>query len=451
MRRITEETVLFISIFKWFVLSSIVGVMVGLSTTVFLFLLNQATTFSGRYEHYFLFLPVALFLSAWITRLAPEASGHGTEKVIEAVHKHSSRIKAAVVPVKLLTTIITLASGGAAGKEGPCAQIGGGLASVFATSLKFSPADRKKLVICGISAGFASVFGTPIAGAIFGIEVLFVGGIMYEILLPSFIAGVTAYQISSYLGASYFYHEIPFIPAFSELFFFKVVFSGIFFGICSLFLIEIMTYLKQVEEKIPFQAPVKGFLGGVVLVLLTLAVSTRYLGLGLETIEGLLKGQVANWWDFLIKMLFTGITLSFGGSGGIVTPVFFIGAAAGSFYGHILGLDPATFAAIGMVSLLAGAANTPIAASILAVELFGPKVAPYAAVACVTSFLMTGHRSVYPSQVLAIMKSSSFKEGIGRDVEDMQAEFVLRKRSLTRLLLSLTKKFFEKIGKGGKE
>jgi len=443
MRRITEQTILFISIFKWFVLASIVGLLVGLSTTLFLFLLNKATAFTTSPEQgkYYLLLPLAFFLSAAITKLAPEAEGHGTEKVIEAIHKRRANIKAAVVPVKLLTTIITLSCGGSAGKEGPCAQIGGGMSSIFANLLNFSPADRKKLVICGISAGFASVFGTPIAGAIFGIEVLFVGGIMYDVLLPSFIAGVTSYQISSYLGSTYFYHVIEFVPAFSELFFLKVVLAGIFFGFCSLFLIEMMKFSKKVADRIPFQTPVKGIIGGVVLIVLTTLVSTRYLGLGLESIEQYLEGGGGQWWDFIGKVIFTSITLTFGGSGGVVTPIFFIGSASGSLYGELLGLDPATFAAIGMVSLLAGAANTPIAASILAVELFGAKVAPYAAVACVTCFLMTGHRSVYPSQVLAIMKSSSFKQGIGQEIEEMQTEFVLRRRSLTRLLLSLIKRF----------
>jgi H+/Cl- antiporter ClcA len=447
VKRITEETVLLISIFKWFVLASIVGTMVGLSTTMFLLVLEKATSFtSGQSAHYYLLLPLAFFFSAAITRLAPDAEGHGTEKVIEAVHKRGALIKTAVVPVKLVSTVITLACGGSAGKEGPCAQIGGGLASSFARLFKFSPADRKKLVICGISAGFASVFGTPIAGAIFGIEVLFVGGMMYEILLPSFIAGVTSYQISSYFGVSYFYHFIDFVPTFSELFFLKVILGGVFFGIASLLLIEVMKSTAKISRRIPFTAPVKGLIGGILLVGLTMLSSTNYLGLGLENIEGFLAGEPAVWWDFLAKILFTSITLSFGGSGGVVTPIFFVGTAIGSFYGQVMGLDPATFAAIGMVSLLAGAANTPIAASILAVEMFGPKVAPYAAVACVTSFLMTGHRSVYPSQVFAIMKSSSFKHGVGQEVEEMQAEFVLRKRSLSRLLLSLLRKFFRPKG-----
>ncbi len=445
MRKITEGTVLFISIFKWFILATIVGSVVGLSTALFLYLLRWATFQLSALPYYFLLLPFALFLSSLITKyLAPEAEGHGTEKVIEAVHKRGGRIKAPVVPVKLLTTIITLAAGGSAGKEGPCAQIGGGLASIFADLLKFGRRDRRKLVICGISAGFAAVFGTPIAGAIFGIEVLVVGGMMYDVLLPSFIAGVMGYQISATLGVTYFYHVIDFVPKFSELFFSEVVLAGVLFGLCSLLLIETMGYLKHTSEKLEMWEPAKGVLGGVALVVLALLFSTQFLGLGLLTIESALKGGEVAWWAFAAKIVFTSITLTFGGSGGIVTPIFFIGATAGSFYAQVMGLDQGTFAAIGMVSLLAGAANTPIAASILAVELFGPKIAPFAATACVTSFLMTGHRSVYPSQVYAIMKSSSFKGGIGKEVEEMDAEFVLRKRSLSRLILSLMRKFFKK-------
>jgi H+/Cl- antiporter ClcA len=442
-KSITEESILLVSIFKWFVVSSLVGTVVGLSTSMFLLSLKWSSLRLGEHPYYFLLLPLALALSSYITKsLAPEAEGHGTEKVIEAVHRHDGYIKPIVVPIKLITTVITLACGGSAGKEGPCAQIGGGLASIIGNLLHFDNADRKKLVICGISAGFASVFGTPIAGAIFGIEVLFIGGIMYDVLLPTFIAGVMGYQVSAALGISYFYHQIDFVPAFTELFFIKVMFAGILFGICSLLLVETLNLFQRLSDKIPWWAPFKGLLGGTVLILLTIMLSTDYLGLGLDTIEASLAGAKIVWYAFAAKIIFTCITLTFGGSGGMVTPIFFIGSTFGSLLAVLLGVDSATFAAIGMVALLAGAANTPIAASILAVELFGPRIAPYAAVACVASFLMTGHRSVYPSQIFAIMKSSSFRDQTGKEVTDAQAEFLLRRKSLTRYILSLVRKLF---------
>ncbi len=444
-RSITEESILLVSTFKWFVVASLIGVVVGVSTSIFLTALDWSTGRLGEHSYYFLLLPLALALSSYITKyLAPEAEGHGTEKVIEAVHRHDGYIKPIVVPIKLVTTVITLACGGSAGKEGPCAQIGGGLASIIAKILHFDRADRKKLVICGISAGFASVFGTPIAGAIFGIEVLFVGAMMYDVLLPTFIAGVMGYQVSSALGVTYFYHQIDFVPAFTELFFIKVFLAGIMLGICSLLLIETLNLFQRLVEKIPWWAPLKGLLGGTLLILLTLVLSSDYLGLGLTTIEASLAGAAVVWYAFAAKILFTCITLSFGGSGGMVTPIFFIGATFGALIARILDVDPATFAAIGMVGLLAGAANTPIAASILAIELFGAQIAPYAAVACVTSFLMTGHRSVYPSQVYAIMKSSSFRDQRGKEVTDAQAEFLLRRKSLTRYILSGVRKLFRR-------
>ncbi|UCD66780.1 MAG: chloride channel protein, partial [Deltaproteobacteria bacterium] len=442
-KSITEESILLVSIFKWFIVASLIGVVVGISTTIFLRTLEWSASRLGEHPQYFLLLPLALALSSYITKyLAPEAEGHGTEKVIESVHRHNGYIKAIVVPIKLVTTVITLACGGSAGKEGPCAQIGGGLASIVANLFHFDKADRKKLVICGISAGFASVFGTPIAGAIFGIEVLFVGAMMYDVLLPTFIAGVMGYQVSSSLGVTYFYHKIDFVPAFTELFFVKVLLVGILLGLCSLLLIETLNLFQRLSEKIPWWAPLKGLLGGAILILLTLFLSEDYLGLGLTTIEASLAGAAVVWYAFAAKILFTCITLTFGGSGGMVTPIFFIGATFGTLMAGILGVDPATFAAIGMVGLLAGAANTPIAASILAIELFGAQIAPYAAVACVTSFLMTGHRSVYPSQVFAIMKSSSFRDQRGKEVTDAQADFLLRRKSLTRYILSALRKIF---------
>jgi H+/Cl- antiporter ClcA len=428
-----EESVLFISIFKWLLLAIFIGIIVGVSTTVFLKALEISSRYTGGFKYYFLLLPLALFISSLMVKyFAPEASGHGTEKVIEAVHKRSGKINPLVVPVKLIATIITIALGGSAGKEGPCAQIGAGLASSFSDLVRFNAKDRKKLVICGISAGFATVFGTPIAGAIFGVEVLFIGSLMYDVLLPSFVAGIVGYQVSSSMGITYFYEPLKFIPIFSSQFFIKVCISGVFFGMCSLLFIEMLNFFEHISKKIKLWSPSKGLIGGAFLVILTFIFSSRYLGLGLETIKSSLEGVHTTPVAFILKMLFTSVTLSFGGSGGIVTPIFFIGSTAGNIFGQLPGFDPAIFAAIGMVSLLAGAANTPISASIMAVELFGPQVAPYAAVASVISFLMTGHRSVYPSQVLATIKSASITVATGGEIKDIpDIDINVRERSVT--------------------
>ena len=309
--------------------------------------------------------------------------------------------------------------------------------SAFSDLLRFDDHDRKKLVICGISAGFASVFGTPIAGAIFGVEVLFVGAIMYEVLLPSFIAGITAYQISTAIGVTYFHGTVTMIPSFSELFLLKVMAAGLFFGLCSIMLIETLRQGDLLGERLKIWEPAKGLLGGGALLGLSLIFSDRYLGLGLGTIESGLRGERVDWYAFLVKPIFTAITLGFGGSGGVVTPIFFVGAAAGLTFAQLFGLDPATFAAIGMVGVLAGAANTPIAASILAVEMFGPSLAPYATVACVISFLLTGHRSVYPSQVLSIAKSPSLQVEIGEELDEMKIAYKPGRKGLVSAILHL--------------
>lgn len=445
-KSVTESTVLFLSIIKWVFLATIAGAIVGGAVSLFLKLLIWSTGLSSQLPHFFWLLPVSLFVSSLLVKyLAPDAAGHGTEKVIEAIHKRAGKIPILVIPVKLVATIITLALGGSAGKEGPCAQIGAGLTSLFSDLLRFDDHDRKKMVICGISAGFASVFGTPIAGSIFGVEVLFIGAIMYDVLLPSFIAGIMAYQVSSSFGITYFHEPVSVLPVFSEGFMIKVLLAGLFFGICSIFLIEFLKWGERLSNRIRIWEPLKGVIGGILLVGLTYLFSNRYLGLGLETVESSLHGNDTDWYAFLVKPLFTSITLSFGGSGGIVTPIFFVGSTAGVTYAHLLGLNTSTFAAIGLVSVLAGAANTPIAASIMAIELFGSAIGPYATLACVVSFLITGHRSVYPSQVLSISKSPSLQVELGKEIEEIRTTLNLRPKGFISRVLWLIKRIEETV------
>lgn len=419
--RIIESPIIFLSVIKWFTLAVCIGGIVGGATTLFLKTLAWGISITHQFPYYFWLLPLALPLSSiLIDSLAPEAEGYGA-RVIEAIHKYSGKIPPLVPPIKFLASIITIIFGGSAGKTGPCAQVGAGLASIFASLLKLSDMDRKKLVICGLSAAFSTIFNASIAGAIFGSEVLYVGALFYDFLFPSFIAGIVASRIAVHFGISYPLYLLPrySFHGFSGIFFGKVFGSGIFFGLCSLLLIHGLSIGQKICRAIPIRNPLKGILGGAALIALTYLFSEQYLGLGVETIDFCLLGHPVAAEAFLLKMLFVSITLNFCGSGGIITPILFIGAAFGNLFGQLSGSELALFSAIGMVSLLAGAANIPLTATIMAAELFGPQIAPYAAVACITSFLMAGHHSVYPSQVMFFAKSGALGIDTQKEIREI--------------------------------
>ncbi|MCK4577957.1 MAG: chloride channel protein [Candidatus Marinimicrobia bacterium] len=420
LRRVLESSVLFIHVVRWFFIATLVGVVVGAAATVFLLALDGSISWTQQVRWYWLLLPAAFAVSTWLVhRFAPDAEGHGTEKVIEAVHRKSGRIRFLVVPVKAVATIITIALGGAAGKEGPVAQIGAGLASKLADILRFRDKERKKIVMCGISAGFAVVFGTPIAGAIFGVEVLFVGAIVYDVLFPSFVAGIVAYATAHWMGISYPHQFQQFELGIEPLLMVKVIVAGIFFGLLALMFIESMSVARRLARKITLSPVLKALLGGAILVGLAAVMGRQYLGLGIHEANEVVRGGSASPAAPFIKMLFTSITLNFGGSGGTLSPIFYIGATGGHLFARLLSLDPAFMAAIGMVALLAGATNTPISASIMAVELFGPQIVPYAALASIVAYLMSGHRSIYPSQILAMIKSPALRMTTGKQFQDM--------------------------------
>lgn len=452
-RKIAEQITLIASVVKWTFYASIVGVLVGFATTGFLRSLKWSSLQIGRYPDYYLFLPLTLLVSAALVKwLAPDAAGHGTEKVIEAVHKRMGKIPIAVVPVKLVATVITLASGGSAGKEGPCAQIGAGLASSFADLLRLDDLDRRKLVICGISAGFATVFGTPIAGALFGIEVLVLGQMFYDVLFPSFVAGIVGYHVATSLGVPYTHEAACSIPLFTGWSFLEIIMLGVWCGLIALLIIEVMKFGHKGFDRFRWHWSFKALLGGVLLVAIGKYVSHNYLGLGLGTIESGLKGDALPAGALLWKSVTTSITLGCGGSGGVITPIFFIGTAAGNLFAQLFN-EPyiAAYSAIGMVALLAGAANTPIAASVMAIELFGPQIGPYAAVACMVSFLVVGYRSIYPSQVLGMQKSSSLMVPTGHPVGEIDyAMLSLREKSILGLIMKLAERLRKGKGKGKK-
>jgi len=432
----TEHAALLVSTLKWTFLGAAAGLCVGFGTRAFLWALAASGTWVKRVTPGGIsptwFLPAALPACVLlIRRFAPTARGHGTEAVIAAVHRESGRTPWKVAPVKLLATVTTLAFGGSVGKEGPCAQIGAAITSLFADVLRLKDEDRRRLVICGIGAGFAAVFGTPISGALFGIEVLYLGRIEYAVLFPCLVSGIVAHLVC---GAR---APVPALPeglgglGRSELVGLSII-SGALFGLVALLLIEMMRALERGLrrfEKHPYAIAVAG---GTFLAAFYALVGDRYAGLGVVTTEDALAatGSVALL-AFLWKIVATAVTLESGGSGGIVTPLFFIGATSGAAFARLLHLPTSLFAAFGFVSVVAGAANTPIAAAVMGIELLPRDVGVYAALAAGTAFLLVGHRSVYASQKIGLSKSAGLDVRMDVAIGDLtRSEVQVRPGSL---------------------
>lgn len=403
---ILQRKITFFNILKWFLLALLVGIIVGICNALFLKLLEFSIGVTNQFEYYFLVLPFALYLVNKLAKISPKDNDYSTNQAIASINERRSvslisSAKAFFLP------IITIACGGSAGKESPCADVGAGVSSIISKLFSFNKQERRKLMICGVSAGFAGVFGVPISGALFGLEVLSVGTVFYEVMFPAFIAGITSFQVTHALGVNYIYHPLNLQAISLDGSLFTVVLAGTFFGVVALILIEIMKLTNILMRYVGAKTNtfIRCLLASLVVILIGLLTSPDYLGLTMNRIDIILSGGKGMNFGFLIKIIATAFTFAGGGVGGLVTPVFFIGANSGYFFANILGLSTSTFAALGLVSVLAGAANTPLAASIMAIELFGASIAPYAAVSCIVSFLVTGRRSIYPKQEFSFDKN----------------------------------------------
>jgi H+/Cl- antiporter ClcA len=258
--------------------------------------------------------------------------------------------------------------------------------------------NRRILIMAGISAGFASVFGTPLAGAIFGLEVLAIGRMRYDAILPCFIAAIVADQVGMLWGVHHTHYVVSLIPHITAWTLTATLIAGIMFGLVGMLFANATHGLSDYMKKRVSYAPLRPFIGGIVVAAAVWAVgSQRYIGLGIPTIVEAFQ-QPLPAWDFVGKMAFTIASLGTGFKGGEVTPLFYIGATLGNALAPLLQLPFPTLAAIGFVAVFAGAANTPIASTIMAIELFGPAIGPYAGIACVVSYLFSGHTGIYRAQ-----------------------------------------------------
>ena len=408
---VRDEVWLICAVAKWVVLAIVTGLAVGLVAGGFLLALRWSMDKAaalGRLRWLLLF--PGLLISYFLVRLlAPQSAGHGTEAVIDAIHnKRRTLIDVKAVPVKIAATIVTISSGGSVGIEGPCAQIGSGVSYVIGRLFNLDESDLKKVIICGIAAGFCAVFSTPVTGAIFAVEVLFVGQIFYDVLFPSLISGIVGYFTAAAMGAGHGVNIAVSVPELGPWALAASLLAGIFFGVVAIANIEGIHLAQKGFARFGVTGWKRPVAGAVLLLGIGLLFGGEFLGLGSETIWAMVEGEESLPLGFAVKIAAMGITLAAGGCGGEITPTFFIGASSGLLFSMITGLDPSFCAALGVCAVLAASTNTPISGTLFAMELFGAQIAAFAGVACAVSYLVVGHRSLYPTQVLLSPKSRAF-------------------------------------------
>ncbi len=411
---------------KWILICGIIGLLAGSASAIFLLGLEWATQTREANLWIIAFLPLGGLVIGLVYHYFGKDVVKGNNQILEEFHHPKNIIPLKMAPLVLLSTIVTHLFGGSAGREGTAIQMGGAIADQFTKWFRLKAEDRKIILVMGVSAGFASIFGTPLAGAVFALEVFVVGRMRYDAILPSFLAAIFANEAAHLWPIHHTHYAIPTVPDLWVPQLMWAVLAGIFFGFGGMLFSNATHYWGAFFKRIIKYPPLRPVVGGVVLAVAIGLIyyfvdrehSTRWIGLGVPVIVESFNAQLP-FSDFLLKILFTSFTLGAGFKGGEVTPLFFTGATLGSALSLFIPLPIALLAGMGFVAVFAGATNTPIACTLMGIELFGAESGVFIGIACVTAYLFSGHSGIYGEQIIGSPKQLLWGKDKGKKLSDV--------------------------------
>ena len=386
---------------KWLAVGGLIGGIGGLIGSVFHIGVNYATQVRLAHPWVLYLLPVLGVIIAGLYRVT-KVEGKDTNAVIESVH-FGKNVPVLLVPVIFVSTVLTHLGGGSAGREGAALQIGGGIGHTTGRLLHLGEKDLPLATLCGMSAVFSALFGTPLTAAVFAMEVISVGVFYYAGLIPCLTAALVGYMVSLAMQVPPTRFQVldPGLDAWTMV---LVILLAIGCAMVSILFCRGLQETGRMAAKLLPNPFVRAFVGGGLVIGLTLLVgSDDYNGAGMEVVARAIGGE-AGGWAWLLKLLFTAVTIGFGFKGGEVVPSFFVGACFGCVLGGFLGLPAGFGAAIGLVAVFCGAVNCPIASVFLSIELFGTGDLLYFAMACAISYLLSGYCGLYSSQTILYSK-----------------------------------------------
>ena len=385
---------------QWLVICVLIGLFSGSASAFFLVALEWVTQIREYNNWIIWLLPIGGLIIGLVYHYYGASVTKGNNLILEEYENPQQPVPFKMAPLVLIGTLITHVVGGSAGREGTAVQMGGAIADQFSNWFQLDKSDRKTILILGISAGFASVFGTPLAGALFALEVVYFSKINLKSVLFSFIVAYVAYYTVEFWQVKHTHYSIPSLPNINEINLLWTIGVGILFGLAALLFSRTTHLWSQLFSKYIQYAPFRPLIGGTILAIIIFLIgTTKYVGLGVPEIVKAFSTPNESY-DFLLKILFTGFTLGAGFKGGEVTPLFFVGATLGSALSVIIPLPIALLAAMGFVAVFSGATHTPIACTVMGMELFGIESGFFVGIACVVAYFASGSVGIYHSQIV---------------------------------------------------